>query len=193
MHRVGQDNVDNIDLRIVLDRVEIVVRIDVLRRDAKALCDGQVLFAMSRDKGDALAVFGRIAQRGNELPGSERSDTHQRHAEFLIDRWLGKRGGCGRARQGVGKCRAGGGTRPGKKSATAELRRRHGRILAKSTRSNDEIDAGAFRQAVPPDYCAYTHVRIRLPPPVAGLQGSRHLGSEGRRGAELPRHRGLLR
>ena len=82
VHAVRQDDVNDVDGRIIDDLVEGLVGINLVLGEAVFLAPFHALFRRAGDHGGELAV-PRLQQRRGDLVGAERTQSDERPAEFL--------------------------------------------------------------------------------------------------------------
>src|SRR5271170_3061457 len=96
VHAVGQDDVDDVDFRIVFDRVIVLVVVNVLKVDAVAHRELFGFIRMAADKGNQPGLFAFREGRENFVHG-ETAEAHDGPAQLFSWR-LGDRrsllGGC---------------------------------------------------------------------------------------------------
>ena len=105
MHAVGQHDVDDVDFRIVLERVVVLIVVDILRVHAVAQRQLVRLVGMAADQGHHLRLLA-LRERGQDLVDRQTAQADNRPSQFLARR-IGDllRGGVLQKRSGeIGRC-----------------------------------------------------------------------------------------
>ena len=85
VHAVGQHDVNDVDVGIVLQLVVVLVAVDILRVDAITRPELGGLFGMSGNEGDRLGMLAQ-GKRRKDLVDGERTESDDRIAELLARR-----------------------------------------------------------------------------------------------------------